>query len=103
MMDSVEFTEADRGRLEFWRAATLAVAGGVALGVTVFGGLAAVADRQPSGWDPSASAVVWIVVAVLGGIAGVCVAARRTPRMLGVAAGVVAAALVIGVGGLVLG
>ncbi|MFI8972022.1 hypothetical protein ACIGO9_03970 [Nocardia asteroides] len=98
----MESTEADRGQREFWRAATLAVAGGVALGVTVFGGLAAVADRQPSGWDPSASTVVWIVVAVLGGIAAVCVAVRRTPRMLGVATGVAAAALVIGLGGLVL-
>ncbi|WP_280301278.1 hypothetical protein [Nocardia neocaledoniensis] len=46
--------------------------------------------------------LVWIVAAVLGAIAGVCVVVRRTPKVLGTATGMAAAALVIGVGGLVL-
>ncbi len=98
----MEVIEAERRQLEFWRAATVATAGGVALGVTLFGALAAVADRRPSGWDPGAPVLVWIVAAVLGAIAGVCVVVRRTPKVLGTATGMAAAALVIGVGGLVL-
>ncbi|UGT58075.1 hypothetical protein [Nocardia asteroides] len=98
----MEFIEAEQRQLEFWRAATVATAGGVGLGVTLFGALAAVADRRPAGWDPGAPVLVLIVAVVLGAIAGVCVVVRRTPNVLGAATGMATAALVIGLSGLVL-
>ncbi|MET9212174.1 MULTISPECIES: hypothetical protein [unclassified Nocardia] len=89
-------------RLEYWRGATLATAGAMVIGVTLFGALAALSDRRHPDLDPGAPGLVSIVVLTLCVLAAAIIAVRRSPRLLGVATGVFAAAMVIGLAGLVL-
>lgn len=92
----------ERDRVEYWRAATLAVPAGAAVGLAFFAIFAVIADSNYPDTDPS----FWVLA--VGAVAALCVSAiatgtiRRTPWTRGVATGLFASAMLIAFVSLVL-
>lgn len=93
---------AERIRFEFWRAATLTVPVGTGVGIALFVLFTAIADSSYSHSDPSPAFVISLASALLLGAAIVSGAIKRGPRVRGVATGLLAAALLVGLAGLML-